>query len=53
MAEPIGINDLPASYLFSSPSFIIVKHLAQYSLASDIRKDYYSAIDSFESFCIL
>ena len=53
MAEPIEFDDPPASYLSSTPGSTIVKRLAWYGLAPGTRKGYNSAIDSFESFCML
>ena len=51
LAEPLSFDEPPTSYLSSTPGSTIVKRLAWYGLASDTRKGYSSAIDSYEAFC--
>ncbi len=51
LAEPLLYDDLPASYLSSTPGSAIVKRLAWYRLAPHTRKGYAAAINSYVSFC--
>ncbi len=53
LAEPLSYDDLPASYLTSTPGSAIVKRLAWYGLAPDTKKGYAAAINFYVSFCAM
>lgn len=53
LEEPLAFNDLLAIYLSSIPSSTIVKKLAGYNLALDIKKNYALAINSYQSFYVV
>ncbi len=53
LAEPFSYDDPPTSYLSSTPGSAIVKCLVWYRLASDTRKGYAVAINSYVSFCTM
>lgn len=53
LADPLQFDDPPPSYLSSTSGSTIVKRLAWNGLASDTRKGYQTAKESYESFCML
>ena len=53
LAGLFSFHEPPAAYLSSTPGSTIVKRLAWYGLAADTRRGYNTAIDSYESFCIV
>lgn len=53
LAELFVYNDSPTSYLFSILKLTIVKCLAWYSLAPNIKKGYSAVINTYVIFCAL
>ena len=50
LAEPLLYDNLPVSYLYSTPGSAMVKRLTCYWLAPNTRKGYAAAISSYVSF---
>ncbi len=53
LAGPLSFNEPPVAYLSSTPGSTIVKRLPWYGLVADTRRGYPTAMDSYESFCVV
>lgn len=53
LAEHLHLVEPSASYLSSTSGSTVVKRLIWFSLSSDTRKSYHTAVSSYEEFCML